>query len=745
MAASGFTPILIYASGTASNVPLAANLTSSASGAELALNYADGKLYFKNSSGVVTLLAGSGGGGPAAGSNTQIQFNNSGVFGASANLTWSGTVLSTTGLTATGAITLNTTTNNQSYTTTGAGTITISSGTAGSINNMTIGGTTAAAGTFTNLTYTGTLTGSTGVIAIGTNQIYKDSSGNVGIGTASPSYKLDVAGVVRGTGNIISGDGSAFVFGTGVTSYVSGSSTSNVIDFYTSSTARMRIDSSGNVGIGTSAPTAIYGKTLQIASGTTEGSLSIVGSTGNGYVATVGSAFTISGRGGMSLSLGTNDTEKMRIDSSGNVGIGTSSPSTYVSGGGLALQGTYGTSSAAFSIYNSSGASASNIAKIDFKFNNTFSTNSPSAAIWALNPNAAGNNGGALVLATSANGTDTTPAERMRIDSSGNVGIGTASPVAKLDVQSASASIFVTSTTGTNSVAFRANNTGGYMIVGRDSSTGGNYGAAYASVVWSNGAYPMLFATNDIERMRIDSSGNVGIGTNSPASKLNVVGGNVTVDAGKGIAYSGDQTIIFTPEDNVSGGLLQWGNGILRFNSTAANERMRIDSSGNLLVGATINAGVGLSLAKPDASGCQSYFSGSAGGYHWRFGANNTGAVGSISTSGSTTTFSTSSDYRLKHDITPMTGALDRVASLKPVTYKWNADNSDGEGFIAHELQAVIPDCVVGEKDAVDADGNPAYQGIDTSFLVATLTAAIQEQQALITSLTARIAALEAA
>jgi hypothetical protein len=102
MAQSGYTPILIYASGTASNVPLAANMTSSASGAELALNYADGKLYFKNSSGVVTLLAGSGGGGPAAGSNTQVQFNNSGVFGASANLTWNGTALSTTGLTFTG-------------------------------------------------------------------------------------------------------------------------------------------------------------------------------------------------------------------------------------------------------------------------------------------------------------------------------------------------------------------------------------------------------------------------------------------------------------------------------------------------------------------------------------------------------------------------------------------------------------------------------------------------------------------
>lgn len=93
MAQSGYTPILIYASGTATNVPLAANMTSSSAGAELALNYADGKLYYKNSSGVVTLLVGTGGSGVVAGSNTQIQFNNSGVFGASASLTWDGTFL----------------------------------------------------------------------------------------------------------------------------------------------------------------------------------------------------------------------------------------------------------------------------------------------------------------------------------------------------------------------------------------------------------------------------------------------------------------------------------------------------------------------------------------------------------------------------------------------------------------------------------------------------------------------------
>jgi hypothetical protein len=123
----------------------------------------------------------------------------------------------------------------------------------------------------------------------------------------------------------------------------------------------------------------------------------------------------------------------------------------------------------------------------------------------------------------------------------------------------------------------------------------------------------------------------------------------------------------------------------------------------------------------------------------------NGSTVGTITTNASSTSYGSASDYRLKHDIAPMTGALAKVALLKPVTYKWNVDNSDGQGFIAHELAEVCPTAVYGEKDAVNEDGSIKPQGVDTSFLVATLTAAIQEQQALITQLTARITALEGA
>jgi hypothetical protein len=102
MAQAGYTPISLYYSTTAAAVPTAGNLVAG----ELAINIVDGKLYYENSSGVVTLLAGAGGAGIVAGSNTQLQFNNSGVFGASANLTWDGTTLSSTQVNITGQGTL---------------------------------------------------------------------------------------------------------------------------------------------------------------------------------------------------------------------------------------------------------------------------------------------------------------------------------------------------------------------------------------------------------------------------------------------------------------------------------------------------------------------------------------------------------------------------------------------------------------------------------------------------------------
>lgn len=119
-------------------------------------------------------------------------------------------------------------------------------------------------------------------------------------------------------------------------------------------------------------------------------------------------------------------------------------------------------------------------------------------------------------------------------------------------------------------------------------------------------------------------------------------------------------------------------------------------------------------------------------------------SVGNIGSSGTSTIFATSSDYRLKENIQPMTGALAKVAMLKPVKFKWKTTGEADEGFIAHELQAVIPEAVIGKKDELYPDGKPKYQSVDTSFLVATLTCAIQEQQAMIEDLKVRVQMLEA-
>jgi hypothetical protein len=177
------------------------------------------------------------------------------------------------------------------------------------------------------------------------------------------------------------------------------------------------------------------------------------------------------------------------------------------------------------------------------------------------------------------------------------------------------------------------------------------------------------------------------------------------------------------------------------------------DSSGNFLVGATSTSGLIYGSEKMAVTGPITIKTTGNSGYGvWlNSGSATTGTalqiyngstptqVGSISITATNAAYNTSSDYRLKNTIAPMTGALAKVALLKPCTYKWNLNDSDGEGFIAHELAEVCPQAVSGEKDAVDAEGNPKYQGIDVSFLVATLTAAIQEQQAIIESLKARL------
>jgi hypothetical protein len=106
--------------------------------------------------------------------------------------------------------------------------------------------------------------------------------------------------------------------------------------------------------------------------------------------------------------------------------------------------------------------------------------------------------------------------------------------------------------------------------------------------------------------------------------------------------------------------------------------------------------------------------------------------IGQIRASTSVVAYQTTSDYRLKQDIQPMIGGLEKVKQLKPCTYVWKRTGMSGHGFIAHEVQEIVDDVVSGTKDEVDENGNPVYQGIDPSKLVATLTSAIKELNILV-------------
>jgi hypothetical protein len=320
---------------------------------------------------------------------------------------------------------------------------------------------------------------------------------------------------------------------------------------------------------------------------------------------------------------------------------------------------------------------------------------------------------------------------------------------------------------GTTGIAGANGSASTPAVQGEDTNTGVFFPAADAVAV----------ATGGSERLRVDSSGNVGIGTTTfsqPGGVRDVVVSREAVSEGARFVAKGGPSGLTTYAALNSGShdtfahfspSLMFTSGLRFFsapidqepNDANITERARIDSSGNLLVGTTsVQNGVaadpvGITLYGNGAGGAQGvgifvrnstnhvlYVNNKTSGGALVFFFNGGNSVGEITSNGTGTTYATSSDYRLKENVQPMQDALSVVAQLNPVTYTWKADGSDGQGFIAHELQAVVPDCVTGEKDAVDAEGNPKYQGVDTSFLVATLVKAVQE-------LTARIAALEAA
>ena len=319
--------------------------------------------------------------------------------------------------------------------------------------------------------------------------------------------------------------------------------------------------------------------------------------------------------------------------------------------------------------------------------------------------------------------------QAMTLDASGNLGIGTTSPQRLLHVNGS-----------VGSFRLQGTSVGGYIEIVGPTTT--NFIGTPAAI--SSGSTTDLgFYLNGSEAMRLDSSGNLGIGTSSPTAKLESAG-NIGFGTGgtfaAGQIYSDANWGVIFRAKQASPALAEFG-----FFNAGGTERARIDASGNLLVGTTSNIGVSvLSVYSPNLATTANGIgikngTDNTGGYFLSFKKSDNTTIGSIVQGVNSVSYVTSSDYRLKEDWVAVADASTRINALKPVNFAWKADGKRVDGFLAHELAEVVPEAVTGEKDAVDADGNPVYQGIDQSKLVPLLTAALQEALAEINTLKARL------
>ena len=568
---------------------------------------------------------------------------------------------------------------------------------------------TAQSGTTTNssmqfLTY-GTVSG----VTTFSPRMTIDYIGNVGIGTDSPTSIA--SGYTSVTTNGTNGGGLVMQVNGTATGYVYAESgalvftnTSGVMQFYNAGSEKMRITSGARINMDVMAGQASEGV---IRIGRYDANASRYNEIQNSVTSTGAGSYM-----NLSVHSGTENvvTDVMTLLGNGNVGIGTATninaPLTVQASGGANAINIIG---------RDNGTADESI--IDF-YQNDGTTRM--AYMLADDGNLDFATGGSTV--------------RMRIDSSGVVNIGTATGTqpsyfhSYLNVQNNA------STSDNASLTITAGSSGYAGLHFGDSNNG-----RIGQVAYNNSNNSLLFTANNSTRMTIDSDGNVGIGQ-SPVS-----GARLTLGTGA----VANEILSFSPASGGNGEIRSTtSTGTFTFtNSNGATELMRITSVGELLKGIQTAAGQGTLAAFNSSEMGNGYINlcrdDTATIKQIRFGKNGS-EVGSISTTGSATAFNTSSDYRLKENVVSMTGALKRVSQLKPSRFNFIADaDKTVDGFLAHEVQDIVPEAITGEKDGVDEKGNPKYQGIDQSKLVPLLVGAIKELKADNDILKSRIETLE--
>jgi hypothetical protein len=547
----------------------------------------------------------------------------------------------------------------------------------------------------------------------GTGRLFVDASGNVGVGTSSVNALLEVnnstaGGEVQRIEGNYSGSGSVILTnwrraGGSVAAALKynddssplcmsiGTTTSHEFRIRTADTDAITIDTSQRVGIGTSSPNY----KLEVAPDAnrsfavdTDGSFSLVL---RNTATNAGADLAFDTKD--SLQFKSNGDTKVTILNTGRVGIGTTSPGEL-----LSLSQDVTTEANLLSL---TGTSLGDGEKIFATFKRgTVNLARVGAEVGA------GGTAGQLIFETAISNTST---ERARIDSSGRLLVGTSS-ARTLGVSGITPQVLLEGTSGSLSTlsAVRNSNSsaGPNLVLGksRSATVGG-------STVVQDG----------------DELGNLEF-YGADGTQL-IYGARIAaqVDGTPGANDMPGRLVFSTTADGAS----------------SPTERMRINASGQTLIGKTsdtlstpgwaIDGGsfIGRGQLTCGSSGApilRLNHTGGAGTEYvvesWKNGTQ----VGSISVTASATSYNTSSDYRLKENVTLLTGATDRLKQIPVHRFNFIADpDTVVDGFLAHEAQAVVPECITGTKDEVDDDGNPVYQGIDQSKLVPLLTAALQE------------------